>query len=83
MSVRHIFKAAELRRDGEVIGIVARQFELIPSSFRTHSGGAESGLELSTTREDLSQVYSRKTRTYLRGIWKIIGECTYEELMRN
>ncbi|MCH2202086.1 MAG: hypothetical protein MK102_08950 [Fuerstiella sp.] len=71
--VRHIFKAAELRRDAEVFGIVARQFEPISSKFATLGRCHDPVSELLTTEENSRQSYGRQTRKYLRKrVWRTL-----------
>ncbi len=78
--LRHIFKAAEYRRDPEVFGLMAHRFERTRAMFRQSSwGGAsvrdENGISRWYNRNQIKQelqsgrakvAYSDKTRWYLR-----------------
>lgn len=85
--LRHIFKAAEYRRDGEVFGILAYRFEKERGYY--HSGYRHSryvtlrnGRSLSLKRKDVKAeivaadaqiAYSQKTRNYLRRrVWRTL-----------
>ena len=64
--LRHIFKAAELRRDGVVFGLLARRFEVTLSRFRMRGRWYYPKRQLPTTGANPSQAFSQQTRTYLR-----------------
>ncbi|MEO2035267.1 MAG: WGR domain-containing protein [Planctomycetaceae bacterium] len=71
--IRHIFKAAELRRDGEVFGILARRFEKTPPRFRMQGRWHYPKRQLPTTGEDPSEAFSQQTRRYLRQrVWRTL-----------
>lgn len=78
-SVRHLYKAAELRRDAEVLALLHARFELTPPYFESQGGSGSRGFTDPATgrwvkkpeSQELSQpdsrlAYSRRTRHYLR-----------------
>lgn len=65
--VRHIFKTAELRRDGEVFGRLAKRFDTTPSNWSSNAGYYRwSNRQKPTLGENPERVYGRETRKYLR-----------------
>jgi len=72
--LRHIFKAAEVRRDGEVFGLLAHRFETTRSTFRNKSysyyGTAAANKTIGPNAE---RAFSHETRFYLRRrIWRTL-----------
>jgi hypothetical protein len=74
-SIRHIFKRAEFREDGEVFGLLAWRFETTPAFFqRSHhgnyaklpSGGSVRSVKQEIARPNARLAYSNRTRDYLR-----------------
>lgn len=62
LRIRHIFKVAELRRDGEVFGLLAYRFEKTPGSHPTWQNGRQVLLP-----------YREPTRQYLRRrVWRTL-----------
>lgn len=78
--IRHIFKSAEMRRDAEVFGQIARRFETVPSTFRTDWRYKP------TSAADAQKAFSSQTRTYLRRrVWrtlKRLGELGDDDYVR-
>lgn len=88
--LRHIFKMAEYRGDGEVFGILAYRFEMQPGNFENYSGweyDQQRRRYIATknrySTEELKKAnskkaYSKQTREYLkRRVWrtlKTLGE---------
>ena len=71
--VRHIFKAAELRRDDEVFGILARRFEVTLANFRMRGRWYYPKRQLPTTGANPTQAFSGQTRTFLRRrVWRTL-----------
>lgn len=85
--LRHIFKAAEFRRDGEVFGLLAHRFAkeaayLTHYSPRSRSVRLTDGSYVSVTRKDAASelqhpdsklAYSHKTRQYLQlRVWRTL-----------
>ena len=71
--LRHIFKIAEMRRDGEVFGLLARRFETTRSSFRNRSGGYYWGTPPAkkTIGPNAERAFSHETRYYFRRrVWR-------------
>lgn len=66
--VRHIFKAAEMRRDTEVYGLIAYRFEKTSANFTMPSwyGYGRWKREKPTLGDNASRAYSSQTRFYLR-----------------
>ena len=86
-AIRHIFKMAEYRHDGEVFAILARAFEVSPGTFKNHRSGGwywDSNQKRSVqskerfyTKElqkpNSSKAYSEQTRAYLqRRVWRTL-----------
>ncbi len=72
--LRHIFKAAEVRSDGEVFGLLAYRFEATRSTFRNKSysyyGTAAAKKTIGPNAE---RAFSHETRFYLRRrIWRTL-----------
>ncbi len=78
--IRHIFKSAEMRRDGEVFGAIARRFETVPSTFRTD------WRHKPTSAADAQKAFSSQTRLYLRRrVWrtlKRLGQLSDDDYVR-
>lgn len=71
--VRHIFKAAELRRDSEVFAILALRFERTRDNFRMEPRYVYQHRTLPTEGKNPDQVYSVQTRAYLqRRCWRTL-----------
>ena len=83
--LRHIFKMAEYRGDGEVFGILAYRFEMQPGNFENHPRweyNQQQRRYVATKNryytEDLKQpnadkAYSKQTRQYLRRrVWRTL-----------
>jgi len=77
--LRHIFKAAELRRDAEVFGLLAMRFESTRSRFTMQPRAYYPKRKLPTLGAEPSEAYSSQTRKHLRRrAWRSIlqlGEC--------
>lgn len=72
--VRHIFKAAELRRDAEVFGVIARRFETTPGRFTMKGRWYYPKRKLPTMGETPEQSYSQQTRRYMRRrVWRTLS----------
>ncbi len=76
-AVRHIYKAAELRSDPELFGIIHHRFETTPSSgdgdgwVRTSKGFVRFADEVKTPASEVA--YSSRTRDYLlRRSWRTL-----------
>ncbi len=52
--VRHLYKAAEMRRDAELFGIIARRFELEPATWKGAWGPEGFGKEIDIERHNAS-----------------------------
>ena len=64
LRMRHIFKAAEFRRDGEVFGILAYRFEKTPGHHLSRYARRKAG-----------EPFSRDTRLYLRRrVWRTLRQ---------
>lgn len=71
--VRHLFKAAELRRDAEVFGLIARRFEVTVSTFNMKSPWYYPQEQLPTTGPEATRAYSHQTRRFLRRrVWRTL-----------
>jgi hypothetical protein len=81
--LRHIFKAAEFRCDGEVFGILAYRFETEKAMFRyrryliqfkiNNVVYSEKELEAELKKSNARVAYSNKTRDYLRRrVWRTL-----------
>ncbi|NQU24870.1 MAG: hypothetical protein HQ567_26605, partial [Candidatus Nealsonbacteria bacterium] len=67
--LRHVFKVAELRRDGEVFGQLARRFETTRSTFANTSHGYYYGRrppQKKTIGPHAERAFAHETRYYLR-----------------
>lgn len=64
--LRRVFKIAEMRRDGEVFGIIVRLFEKSRPRFRTPGRCQELESRLSAPEEFSDEAFSHQTRNYLR-----------------
>lgn len=70
--LRHIFKMAEIRRDGEVFGLLAHRFETTRSTFRNQPSGYYWGTPppKKTVGPNAERAFSHETRFYFRRrIW--------------
>ncbi len=70
-AVRHIFKAAELRGDAEVYGLLGLRFELTPHNFSTRNNytvidGRRADARKEQAKPDSRLAYGQLTRAYLR-----------------
>jgi hypothetical protein len=78
--IRHIFKSAEMRRDAEVFGAIARRFETTFSAFRTDWRYKP------TSAADVQKAFGSQTRLYLRRrVWrtlKRLGEVGDDDYVR-
>jgi hypothetical protein len=85
--LRHIFKAAEYRRDGEVFGLLAYRFEKEKAYYKIRyrgsrwvslQGGRHMSLERKDVRAELAHAeskiaYSQRTRHYFRRrVWRTL-----------
>ena len=76
--VRHVFKAAELRRDAEVFGLIARRFEVSQARFTMHGRWYYPKRKLPTLGQNPSQAFSTQTRRYLRKrVWRTLRRFAY------
>lgn len=66
--IRHIFKVAELRRDGEMFGLLAWRFETTTSTFRNPNAWYFRHTKQSppTHGPEATKAFSVKTRSYFR-----------------
>lgn len=86
--IRHIFKAAELRRDADVFGVIAHRFETTSSLFRMQSPWhyKYTKHERPTLGAQAEKAFSSQTRLYLRRrIWwtlKRLGELEDPDYVR-
>lgn len=65
--IRRIYKAAELRRDAEVFGILAHRFEVTRGNFTMYGSWAYRGRNKKPTLgEGATKAFSHQTREYLR-----------------
>lgn len=82
--LRRLFKSAELRRDGQMFGALARKFEVTHHSFRVPSYTWR-GYKSPTLGEDATQSFSNRTRNYLRRrIWQTLrrlGEAQHPDFV--
>lgn len=68
--VRHLFKAAEFRRDAEMFGVLAYRFETTKASYQAPDH--ETAWELESKRLG-QKAYGSRTRTYLRRrVWRTL-----------
>ena len=84
--LRHIFKAAEYRRDGEVFGLIAYRFEKERAYYKHRYGRyaqvrggnktvhlARNNVKAELSSADAKIAYGAKTRTYLRRrVWRTL-----------
>ncbi len=73
--LRHVFKAAELRRDGEVFGLLAYRFEKERATFRNtrYSYYGRSSAK-STVGPDAEKAFAFETKLYLRRrVWRTLS----------
>jgi hypothetical protein len=73
--VRHLYKAAELRADGEVFAVLQRRFEIVPHhpGNRVWSRGSYRPFAEDAAHPDSSVAYSVRTRYYLlRHGWRTL-----------
>lgn len=74
--IRHIFKAAEMRRDTEVFGLIAYRFETTPSMFRMQAAWhyQYSNQQRPTLGPNAAKAFSTQTKDYLRRrCWRTIN----------
>ncbi|MBL8151340.1 MAG: HEAT repeat domain-containing protein, partial [Blastocatellia bacterium] len=90
--IRHIFKAAEYRRDGEVFGLIAYRFEKEKQMFSdaywdrryihilSNEGHYET-IEKSSIKSPMSKIaYGERTRNYLRRrVWRTLNSLGQEK----
>lgn len=70
--VRHIFKAAELKRDPEVFGVLSRRFEVTPPRYRSY--GAYNYQHQPAAGPNPTQAFSQQTRKFLRRrVWRTLS----------
>lgn len=75
-ALRHLYKAAEMRGDGEVWALLVRRFEASPGTFAGHEhrvfrDGKWIEAEAELARADARLAWSRRTRGYfLRRSWR-------------
>ncbi|MFT5322718.1 MAG: hypothetical protein ACI8P0_000559 [Planctomycetaceae bacterium] len=70
--VRHIFKAAELKRDPEVFGILSRRFEVTPSRYKSY--GPDNYQYQPAAGPNPTQAFSQQTRKFLRRrVWRTLS----------
>lgn len=68
--LRRLFKAAEIRRDGQMFGLLAHRFEQQPGNF-SRPRYAYSSYRLPSLGEDAKNAFSIQTRNYLRRrVWR-------------
>lgn len=70
--IRHIFKAAEMRRDGEIFGLIGHRFETTPTTFRMKDPWYYNYKkeEKPTIGPGATKAFSIRTRDFLRRrIW--------------
>ena len=74
--MRQIFKVAELRRDGEVFGILAYRFETTRSKFRTHSYSysySQRAAQKPTVGAQAQKAFGHETRFFFRRrVWRTL-----------
>lgn len=73
--VRHLFKAAELRTDGEVFALLQRRFEIVPHQpgDRVWARGSYRPFAEEAAHPDSTVAYSVRTRHYLlRRSWRTL-----------
>ncbi|MCA9031583.1 MAG: hypothetical protein KDA66_12295 [Planctomycetaceae bacterium] len=71
--IRHIFKAAEMRRDTDVFGMLAWRFETTMSNFRTGPSWYYRHQKMPATGQDATQAFSSQTRDFLRKrVWRTL-----------
>ncbi len=71
--LRRVFKAAELRRDGQVFGLLAFRFEKQHGTFRRPSYYYRN-YQLPTLGDNPSKAFSSHTRNYMRRrVWRILS----------
>ncbi len=75
--LRHILKRAELRRDGEVFGLIAYRFEKGQAMFANrryvYAGGRWTRASVELAKPNSSIAYSSATREYmLRHVWRLL-----------
>lgn len=70
--VRHIFKAAELKRDPEMFGILSRRFEVTPPRYKSY--GAYNYQHQPAAGPNPTQAFSQQTRKFLRRrVWRTLS----------
>ncbi len=71
--IRHIFKAAEMRRDADLFGLLGWRFATTFGNFRMGPRWYYPRREIPTLGEDATQAYSAQTRVYLcKRIWRTL-----------
>jgi hypothetical protein len=70
-AIRHLYKAAEFREDGEIFGILHQRFETTPSGYPGRGGYVQVGRKWSHFRKEVvlptsTVAYNGVTREYLR-----------------
>lgn len=86
--IRHIFKAAEMRRDAQVFGLLARRFDTTAAQFRMQSAWFYKRYKIAvpTLGPDAALAFSSQTRGYLqKRVWrtlKRLGELQQPDYVR-
>jgi len=72
--IRHIFKAAEMRRDAEVYGLIGHRIETTRSTFSHTASYYYPRRKKQTLGPNASQAFGRETRLYLRRrLWRTLS----------
>eukprot|EP00913_Durusdinium_trenchii_P013426 g12607.t1 len=84
--IRHLFKAAEMRRDAEMFGLIAYRFETTLAMFTMPGWYSYSRQKKPTIGPNAEKAFSSQTRDYLRKrVWRTIdrlGELQADDYVR-
>lgn len=84
--IRHLFKAAEMRRDAAVYGLIAYRFETTTAMFTMPDWYAYANQPKPTVGPNPEKAYSSQTRSYLKKrVWRTLsrfGELESEDYVR-